>query len=470
MAHHDNHHRGDCPECDVGPFTRNAYWTGKLMLARDFVDEQRYFIDKLRHHNQTLHGSGVACGLKVVAHENPACRDHFVGVEPGSAIDCCGNDIMVREKDWIDLRTIPEIKKLIEKKDTAQHYLQVCISFRECTAEEVPVLYDECGCDDDRCAPNRILESYELHVHVLDELPAVPSVPAPKAPDTCCDLWDDALSGCPRCDRGDCIVLAVIPFVVGEQIVDVAPDPAPAEGFGVIDNLTYRRWLPAVAAVKQFLDCLDLCAPADGGTTTPTGPGTPTDPGTPTGPSDPTPPKPPVLTHIEDVSWKRNGFRLHQADARAGVVILFDRPVHAVDLHLHSVRILRAKLEAAAAEIGSSDDVAGRLNEAPTRTVPTICWCQLVGQYHRGHVEADGDATSTFVADPGAELVTAVQFVPAGGFALGDYRVAVIGDLVRDEKGRAVDANHLPPWLPKRPTGDGVPGGAFESWFEVVQK
>ncbi len=39
------------------------------MLARDFVDEQRYVIEKLRHHNQKLHGAGVVCGLKVVQHE-----------------------------------------------------------------------------------------------------------------------------------------------------------------------------------------------------------------------------------------------------------------------------------------------------------------------------------------------------------------------------------------------------------------
>ena len=110
-----------CPACEFGPFTRNAYWTGKLMLARDFVDEQRYVIDKLRHHNQQLHGSGVVCGLKVVQHDKEACRDRFVCVEPGTAIDCCGHDIMVREQDCLDLWAVPAIKALRERTQPTRH-------------------------------------------------------------------------------------------------------------------------------------------------------------------------------------------------------------------------------------------------------------------------------------------------------------------------------------------------------------
>jgi hypothetical protein len=46
-------------------------------------------------------------------------------------------------------------------------------------------------------------------------------------------------------------------------------------------------------------------------------------------------------------------------------------------------------------------------------------------------------------------------------------RVLLHGDHIRDEKGRAVDGNHLPPWLPSRPTGDRIEGGLFESWFQL---
>src|SRR5690606_2342455 len=59
---------------------------------------------------------------------------------------------------------MPAVRRLAD--DTLLHALQICVRFRECPTEEVPVLYDECGCDDRACAPNRILESFELDVSV----------------------------------------------------------------------------------------------------------------------------------------------------------------------------------------------------------------------------------------------------------------------------------------------------------------
>src|SRR5947209_3012117 len=106
-----------CPSCDIGPFTRNYYFTGKLLVERDFTDEQSYYVNKLRHHHQRLHGWGVVCGLKVVQHENQACQTRFVCVEPGTAIDCCGREIIVREREYIDLTALPAVKALAAKKD-----------------------------------------------------------------------------------------------------------------------------------------------------------------------------------------------------------------------------------------------------------------------------------------------------------------------------------------------------------------
>ncbi len=50
-----------CGNCEVEAYTRNNYFTGKLMVERDFTDEQRYFREKLRVHHQRLHGTGVVC-------------------------------------------------------------------------------------------------------------------------------------------------------------------------------------------------------------------------------------------------------------------------------------------------------------------------------------------------------------------------------------------------------------------------
>src|SRR5437870_512696 len=166
MSHsHDKTTQHNCPACSFGQFTRNNYFTGKLLVERDFTEEQRFHIEKLRHHEQRLHGWGVVCGLKVKQHANENCRDRFVCIEPGTAVDCCGHDIIVREEQCFDLSRV--IKDLKDKNDTGPHTLQICIRYRECPTEEIPVLYDECGCDDTQCAPNRILESYDLDV-ILD--------------------------------------------------------------------------------------------------------------------------------------------------------------------------------------------------------------------------------------------------------------------------------------------------------------
>jgi len=165
-----SHHKSgqhNCPACSYGPFIRNNYFTGKLLVERDFTDETRFHMEKMRHHEQLLHGTGVVCGLKVKPHSVPACRDRFICIEPGFAVDCCGHDIIVREDECIDILQLPEIKALKAQNDTQPHKLQICVRYRECPTEDIPVLYDDCGCDDTKCAPNRILESFDVGV-ILD--------------------------------------------------------------------------------------------------------------------------------------------------------------------------------------------------------------------------------------------------------------------------------------------------------------
>ena len=160
---------GACPACDFGPFTRNAYWTGKLMLARDFVDEQRYVVEKLRHHNQHLHGAGVVCGLKVVQHDKDGVPQplrlrragHRRSTAAATTSSCARRTASTSGRHPDDQGAARQ-EGGWRRPD--EHTLQICIRYRECETEQVPVLYDECGCDDDKCAPNRILESYELDV------------------------------------------------------------------------------------------------------------------------------------------------------------------------------------------------------------------------------------------------------------------------------------------------------------------
>ena len=177
-----------CVDCDIEPFTRNYYFTGKLLVERDFKQEQEYYVDKMRHHDQTLHGWGVVCGLKVKAHPNKDCRNRFICIEPGTAIDCCGHEILVHDEDCgIDITQLASIKALAAKKDNDRHTLQICLRYRECPTEEIPVLYDDCGCSETQCAPNRVLESYDVDV-IVDPNDKNPSPTSPTL------LWNNTIN------------------------------------------------------------------------------------------------------------------------------------------------------------------------------------------------------------------------------------------------------------------------------------
>jgi hypothetical protein len=162
--------------CAPTPFARNHYFPGKMLMERDFTDEQLFHAGKLQYHQKHLHGRGVACGLKVKPHPNPACRDRVVIIEPGAAFDCCGRTIAVTKEVCFTFADDEDVAKL--PKDGKEHTLQICIRYRECEVEPVPVLFDDCG-DGSRCEPNRVVESFEFDVKV-DPPPPKHDATAPK--------------------------------------------------------------------------------------------------------------------------------------------------------------------------------------------------------------------------------------------------------------------------------------------------
>ncbi|HYU46582.1 MAG TPA: hypothetical protein VEK84_10455, partial [Terriglobales bacterium] len=119
--------------------------------------------------------------------ENPGCRNRYVCIQPGYALDCCGHDILVVEEDCVDLTQLDAIKELVKKNDTEPKTLQICIRYKECPTEPIPVLYDDCGCDTAQCAPNRVLESYEIDVNVVTQ----PAGPSPDAPGL---IWKNSVN------------------------------------------------------------------------------------------------------------------------------------------------------------------------------------------------------------------------------------------------------------------------------------
>ena len=104
-----------------------------------------------------------------------------------------------------------------------------------------------------------------------------------------------------------------------------------------------------------------------------------------------------------------------------------------------------------------------------------VCWCQFPAKLEplnlaalckldSGHLPVTGSICNALHLDFDVEqLIGVLRRAEAR-----TVRVQVHGDLIRDEKGRGLDGNHLPPWLPNVPkTGDGLPGGLFESSFTL---
>lgn len=75
--------------CELRPLIRLRYFTGQLLTANDFQQEQQYFLEKHRRHNRCLHGYGVVSGLETSVEEST------IHVDPGIALNCLGEEIAV---------------------------------------------------------------------------------------------------------------------------------------------------------------------------------------------------------------------------------------------------------------------------------------------------------------------------------------------------------------------------------------
>jgi hypothetical protein len=258
-----------CPDCGPPQLARNTWFTGKLLTERDLNDEQRYLLGKIMRHNQHEHGVGVSCGLEVDEHPNPACRPDYVIVRPGVALDCCGHEIVLTHDEVVPLRELIEAAWEADHPGeplAGAHRLQICIRYRECLAEEIDALFDDCGCEPTACRPNRIVDAYELGV-VID-----PPLPGAASPVTLEWIATHAVSGAiaaavdPGGDRlyvlSDAQWLAVFRISTG-AVLDARPLPEPTLDLAV--SSTGHRLYLAQASTNAVvvLDPADLSSPVN---------------------------------------------------------------------------------------------------------------------------------------------------------------------------------------------------------------
>jgi hypothetical protein len=83
---------GSSAICQGEAFTRPLFFSGQLLTEDDLRALVDYAVGKNRLHNRMLFGEGVVCGLLVTC---DPCDCGKVIVQPGYALDCCGNDIVV---------------------------------------------------------------------------------------------------------------------------------------------------------------------------------------------------------------------------------------------------------------------------------------------------------------------------------------------------------------------------------------
>jgi len=88
--------------CQYDSATRTRFYNGMLLTAEHLREEQAYHREALRRVNRYLFGSGVVCGLGVHYGESGFC----VTIDPGVAIDCCGNLIEVCKCIKLDLSKV----------------------------------------------------------------------------------------------------------------------------------------------------------------------------------------------------------------------------------------------------------------------------------------------------------------------------------------------------------------------------
>src|SRR5687768_1936841 len=89
---------------------RPHYFSGKLLTAADFQQEQEYQLDRSRRNNRFLHGWGIVSGLDVYTEDETT-----VVVSPGFALDCAGNELVLALPEKISLSSL-----------TGKHYLTIC--------------------------------------------------------------------------------------------------------------------------------------------------------------------------------------------------------------------------------------------------------------------------------------------------------------------------------------------------------
>lgn len=219
-------------EFDAPPPRRLRYFHGQMLSARDFQREQEYYREKLKLRMRGLLGYGVVCGLFVepvrhddehrhteearqagetrqskdfgqsedsgqsedFGHDGPE-QEHSRGrakvrLTPGLAVDCDGNEIVVRGGCVIDLwKALPE-----DERDTDTVW--VGVRYAERAVEATRAVYNDACADTSDCEYGWTEECWTVRVTGCEP-------PADERCDSCCSPCGHKVLWLARIDRVD---------------------------------------------------------------------------------------------------------------------------------------------------------------------------------------------------------------------------------------------------------------------------
>ena len=367
------HEADECGVCKIPYFERNNYFHGKTLSARDLFAEQRYFNEKRWLINRAVIGWGVVCGLEI------KIEGDCLSVAPGLALDCCGRELLVCERDTVHVQTLTE-----QLGDTGYSQGEglrwvLCLKYRECRTEPV-ALPPSCDQHERGREHNRIRDDYQLEFRRWSD-----ACPDDHSVDCCPDpglgrtrsihqVVVERSAKCPSCKSCDCVVLATGWWKPGAQ-----PHGPRIELDA--DFWKYRRTVYANAVLANLLSCFH------GG-----------------------------LAHISEVSWTRQQYHVEEflRQLREGLRVTFDREM--TRSTVENVRSCRLSIL-----------VAREGDSCPTQVVVPVRRIEYDGTtatYHFDYKCAEDDLRRTCQKHQR----------PA------DVELVLHGNMIHDSSGRALDA------------------------------
>lgn len=447
-------------ECGELATERMRYFTGRYMTARDFRDEQAYYLTHRYLHNRIMHGWGVVCGLHVYEHPTEDCRWDRVIVNAGMAVDCCGREIVISKTvvpppiPWKGKSGDEQQRETKQEQDEyapedRRRYPLLCLHYEEKKIEMVPVLYSEGGCDEQRREYSRISEGYRFEWHWV-RYKDLPKYHWKVINGRCDDESDD--DDYAQHERQE---------PEPTQQAEVNENEYRAEHETENDERRRPRPCPeddcyTPTEDKPFVSCLEPSCPRDhcvplAWVRSRQGEPIHSDDIVMLGrPSL----RPPIqsLTHICSINWPHGGVISRRRLARLRrLEVRFDRrlkrsPDEADDCGPYGINACTFDVKFG----GGYEDL-----DFVTYVEPPHVEDECVAVFHldpRSH-RPEHRGRNSHQELPYAYLENHIVYI------------SLKCDFILDCHGVPVDGNHLAGLLP---SGDGIPGGTFESWFRVV--